>query len=829
MHPLMQEHLDGTTPRTPRGPAPPWAVSPLDPPVDRTATGATPPRSPTPPRLTPPGLPDDDVRSAANILSLTAVLDAKFVQELFGAVHSGNTSTLAVLLHRANTQALSLVCRGADPMGGGGGGLVPPFLPPSPPPRDDAAAVDRSEQAAELVAAFLSRARAPAPAAVNGATRGMMLPRETLLGAAAALGRAEAVRLLLGARADPRTRDDRGCCALHRAAESGNLLTALLVLDRLQANLRLVSLAELTNADGETPEMFAALAGASEICRAFEVFSNMQNDAELRQLGSSLSSPDLLGGHRGVGTGNALVFMDLLAEAHSPAGLAASALLRRSTMGCSLVHSLSRRIPEDEAMLQQLIQQVCQGIAAAEESLLGGTWNSADPGLDPTLRSFATTAELRSSWQRLRTGAMKTSSMRDLEDFWQTHLTAETMISTLQNAVGDTFQLLLTVLWLYTREAWLRHILDSLAAALHAARMVQGNASSSAAEGATGATPLWRSDLPSTLQPIAPLVDALAPCMQLVQSALCWFEEAGIRHTNVTYRPLSLPMLGLQRLIDRHAKLSRRGEVPQGAEPCCGEPGPLPGPAKLGSGTWVALGAGSFFSSMSSRSDAIKRLSRTRCNVLLVIRPDTLDPCYPKHMSLRGSSVDDTLFPIQALFRITQITRSVSSDLDPEICSQGANSRWPVMIVELHATCRHLESLELLERRGNLSAGELEVCSREWMADAPPDEEHERLLAVGEMLSRFSASSAAGPSTSRCNTGRAEVAAQLLEQYAQFAEGSGDPVGAAYALIVKARCGIADSTVDGKRALGLLVDKLGPKHPEIVAARSAWRELGAAV
>lgn len=703
-HPLMQEHSDRVTPRTPRGPVPPWAVSRTAP-VDRTATGATPPRSPTPPRLTPPGLPDDDLRHVANALTLNVIFDAKFVQELFCVTRSGNASMLSSLLQQVNAQALSSVCREQCST------------------QDSATVNERYEQASDLVASFLSKAR------------DLHAPREPLLSAAAIGGHADSVQILLSARADPHACDDQGCSPLHRASSSGNLLVVLLVLDRVQANLRSISLAELTNLDGETPEMFAALAGASDICRAFEVFSDMQNDAELRQLGSNFSPPDAGGGLRGVGTGDVLTFIDLAADVRSPPGTVASALLRRSALGCGLLQSVSKRIPHDEAELRQLIEMTCQGICRAEEILLSSTWNPADPGLDPVVRSFVTTAELRGSWQKLRTDTAKSRGNPSLRDFWQTHLTAEIMVSTLKNAAGDTFQILLTVLWLYTREAWLRHVLDAVAAALHTSTMLQGNDSTNTAEGATGATPHWRSDVPSALQPIVPLVDALAPCMQLVQSALGWFEEAGIRHSSVTYRPLSLPMLGLQRLVDKYVSLRHGAEAGQEAGPISCDRGESQ--AVLGNGAWIALGAGSFFSSMSSRSEAIKKLSRTRCNVLLVVRPDEVGPCYPKHMSLRGSSMDDTLFPLNALFRIVRITRSVSSDLDPEVCSRANSSRWPVMIIELHSTSRHIEALELLERRGSLFPGELEVCLREWMANASPDEEQERILAAGELLARL--------------------------------------------------------------------------------------------
>merc|ERR1719478_1433686 len=114
-------------------------------------------------------------------------------------------------------------------------------------------------------------------------------------------------------------------------------------------------------------------------------------------------------------------------------------------------------------------------------------------------------------------------------------------------------------------------------------------------------------------------------------------------------------MLGLQRLIDRYIAARRDGESDEEQRGSEAMP--------LGSGAWVSLGAGAFFSTTSSRAEAVRRLARTRCNVLLVIRPDEKNPCFPKQMSLRGSSVDDVLFPLGAVFRIVKITRAVSSDL----------------------------------------------------------------------------------------------------------------------------------------------------------------------
>jgi len=415
------------------------------------------------------------------------------------------------------------------------------------------------------------------------------------------------------------------------------------------------------------------------------------------------------------------------------------------------------------------------------------------------------------------------------EDFWQTHLTAATMISTVKGAMGDVFQLLLTILWLYTREAWLRHVVDALVATLHAAGAPQGGfrlgGVVAAAEGATGATP----ELPSALHLVAPLAEALAPFMQLVQSALCWFEEAGIRHSAVTYRPLSLPMLGLQRLVDRYVALRQAGDsaTQQATESA--------GILSSRSSAWVALGAGTFFSSMSSRTEAVQRLMRTRCNVLLSVRPDEVDPCFPKHMSLRGSAVDDTLFSLDAVFRITRITRTVSLELSPEAnvgnASRGSAARWPVMIIELAAGTRFLEAMELLEQRGDLGSGEFEVRLQEWVNEASAADRHDRLLAVGTLLGRCSLDG--NESASR----RAEMAGRLLAQAVDAAEECGDAEGMANALLAKARHALtrqgataggdrAGVEADCRKALSLLAKAVGEDHPVSIAARTDWRDLG---
>lgn len=439
-----------------------------------------------------------------------------------------------------------------------------------------------------------------------------------------------------------------------------------------------------------------------------------------------------------------MTFMDLSASPQSPAGSATASLLKRVVLGNCLMPNLFVRIPDSESELRQLVDKVCHGIVAAEENLLSTPWHAGDPGLDPAVRSFVAAAEVRTTWQSLRSQAAYAVADDGFEDFWHTHLSAKTMTTALQGALGDTFQLLLTVLWLYTREAWLRHILDILACALHtvgASPNPNATNQAGAAEGATGATPLWLPGLPGALQPLAPLVDTLAPCMQLVQSSLSWFEEAGVRHANASYRPISVPMLGLQRLIDRYLSARREMESREAAAAevtatglaVCGPNEPN---VPLGGGAWVSLASGTFFSALSSKSEAIRRMSRTRCNVLLVIRPDEGHPCYPKHMSLRGSTVDDVLFPLGVLFRITRITRTVSSDLDPNVRSA---CRWPVMIIELAAADRFLDVLELLDNRGDLSAGELEIQLQKWIEGAGPDDAGNRRSAAAELLSRLPA------------------------------------------------------------------------------------------
>jgi len=480
-----------------------------------------------------------------------------------------------------------------------------------------------------------------------------------------------------------------------------------------------------------------------------------------------------------------------------------------------------------------MVTETVAGLQRAEEHLLRTQWNAAEAKLEHCLSGFATTAELRSAWQTLRRDCVKSESALKLNDFWQTHLSAETMTTTLQKAKGDLFQLLLTVLWLYTRESWLRHLVDSLAAALLAAASPACASYGSSDDGATGETPL-RSPTLEGLQLgshanslIQPLVESLGPFLQMVQSALAWFEEQGIRHQGAAYRPLSMPMLVLQNLVERYVAV-RRGHGNEEPEE------ESPDGSCLANGTWVTLGGGSFFSAMSSRLDALRRMSRARCNVLLVVRPSCRSPCYPKQMSLKGSAVDDVVFPLGAVFQITRVRRTVSSDLDPDIGGSGANSRWPVMIIELVAACHFLEAVETLERRRMLNDGTMEFMLQQWIDGAAyASEQARRLLSAGDVLASHSQSLITGPGVAHANSGRIEKAAAILTQAASRAEASGDGVTASKALLCLAQMRAKHSdyrqqvVADATRAINLLVKSMGTDHPQTCAARDAWRELGA--
>jgi hypothetical protein len=648
-------------------------------------------------------MPEEDANEAIGGLSLHAAFDAAFMRDLFTAARTGNTVDLSAMLQKMTNNTIAWLSTNTA-----SGAQA-------------ASQAERAEKCSDLMSTFLSKARDTSSPT-----------KDTLLGEAAAGGHVEALQLLMQYRADSMAKDDHGFTVLHRAAESGRLLAVLVVLDRMQSASRALSVSEFTNNDGETPDMLAAFSGSSDICRAFELFGDMQTDAEQRQTGANFSggTTGIPSSHYNAGFGDLLSPLDLLAPAQSAAGQAAAARLRRLAAGCGVVKNLHKRIPEDENDLRNVLGEACNGIHSAEEHLLKTVWNPSDPGLQFPLRGLVVTAEVRAAWQRLRAGVIADERCQQgLCDFWQTHLSADTMIATLMNGRGQTFQVLLTVLWLYTREAWLRHVMDALVTALYVSGSpgVTENSPGNY-DGATGACigevagTAWRLS-PAASKMIMPLADALAPCIQMVQSALSWFEEAGIRHQGMTYRPLSVPIQSLKQLEKYVAQRKTDAET---------------GAGSMENSAWVSLSTGAFFSSMSSRAEALKRLSRTRCNVLLVIRPDDTSPIYPKQMTLRGNAVDDVLFPMGSLFRATRVAKTVSSDLDPEAC-QTASSRWPVHIVELTACDRFADAVELLDRRGEFSSGEFDALVQQWVEGASPEKQADRQLAAGELLTRCAA------------------------------------------------------------------------------------------
>jgi len=788
---LLQEREDGT-PRTPR-PVPPWAIVNDSPAVDLTATGPTPPRSPKPPRAIPPGVPDsENPRRTMVGASLGAQLGPDMAQDLFAAARSGNAKTICALLQSVSSCAHNIVANASG------------------------AAARQSD--AELVATYLSDLR----------NAGGGFPRHTLLGLAASSGHVEVVQALLSARADPLVTDDQGCNALHRAAESGRLLTVLLVLDRIQAKNRTLSTTDLQSTDGKTPEMFAALAGASDICKALEIHSDMQSNVELRHLGPGTTDQAGSTSSNLGAAGEVISLLDLQADARSTAGRTTTAALQRSIAGNGLVQDICGRLPTDADSLKQLVIRVTQGLIAAEDILLTTSWKQSENSNDPILRSFATTASLRCEWQRIRSEAVAAEQVEGLDDYWSTHLTARRMASTLHSSRGDVFQLLLAVLWLYTREAWLCHILDALCSVLCAAGVPHLSlGGSSQIDGTTGAAP---PGLPPSLESLAPLVAALAPFMQMLQSALIWFDEAGRRHTAMTYRPLLLPMRSLQRLIEKY---NRTSEAASNSKDGASLPG---GPNSLQEGTWISLGNGALFSAMSSRQDAIKRMTRMRCSVLLVLKPDDTSPCYPKQMSLSSGVTDDILFPLGALYRVTRMTRK-DIDLDSPHNGSGGG-RWPVVILEVSAASRYVEATELLEQRGDLRPGRLEVQLQLWTNGSPAGRLHDRQLEAGEALLRAAGSRAAVGGNTNGGTGepppgRYEAARTMLDRAAQGAEEAGDVSVAAKAILASARCritagmaSVSEVLPEGKRALRLLEEEFGSSHPETCTVRQAWRDLG---
>ncbi|CAE8724028.1 unnamed protein product [Polarella glacialis] len=790
LHPLLLlgANLEASTPSTPRGPAPPWVVAAASsrsrPPIDRTSTGATPPRMFEQAMTSPLGLPEELAPFAQSHYSpLLGALGASFGQELFRAARSGDASSLKQLLRHAQNSSLGIACQ-SSPLGAA-----------------------TSDQAEEAVAQMLS--------VVRDQNAG-----ETLLGCAAKEGKAATVHLLLESRADPTAVDSRGRMALHRAAESGSLLVTLMVIDRLQGLDRGFTTTDFVDLKGETPGMVAASTGAIEVCRALEAFGDMQNDAEQRRVGNST-------GHEGT-FGGFLAHLDMGLPESLEAANFATTLLRQAALGTAMVPALAPKLSETEPELRELLEQACQKVREAEDMLLGTSWSPNQPGLSSALRSFARTAELRARWQRLRTEAQQAEGRtEELRDFWQTHITAETMASFARSQGGSLQQVYLGVLWLYSREAWLPHVMDSLACALQ--HTADDGMSSPSVDGATGATPLLQrrfddscrsasreeAALASQLRPMA---QALAPMAQLVQGALAYFRACGVQHDGVTYRPIAVPTNSLRKLIDRYlSQREKRLEEASASQPEDLEEG-------IGKdGIWFSLGSGSFCGSLASRAEAEKQLAKLHCNVLLTIQPAAKSPSFPEHLSLKGGG-DDVFYPIGTLFRLVRLSRTTSSEMEPEACPRGTESQWPVTVIELEAADGRPEALELLHRRGLLAPGHLQEQVRSWAEEgaSPGGERRRRLGEAADLLLRCASTC----ESADCKDSYPEAASALLAQSAALAASSGDVLGEVDALLRRAACGARDAALyEAEEAVCLLEASLGSSNPEAQSARATFQAL----
>ncbi|CAE7589674.1 unnamed protein product [Symbiodinium natans] len=557
-HPLLCRSREDTTPR---GPTPPWAVHAYESePVDKTSTGATPPRTLAPTRCSPPGLPEE-LDQTHHQPGLLVALGAGFCRDMFRAARTGDDTLLEKLIKRAYS---------------------------SHPVVHDPSTSALDEGTAEEVSNMLSFARDVGTG-------------ETLLGAAARNGEAQVVKLLLLRSANPTVSDSRGRMALHRAAEGGDLLTTLLVLDRLQSADRFLSVTDFVDNHGETPGVVASAAGSNAVCGALEVFGDMQLNAEQQYIGQ-LRKPG--------------VHSDILASLNlGPEDSAASLQsLKEASLGSILVPKIW---PQAQAAfhLEDELDKAFQGVHQAEELLMKASWKPSEFGLLPGLKQVVRTIDLRVRWQRLRIDAV-TGTDAALDDFWQTHLSAARMAK-LTRAEGNMQQIYLGILWLYTRECWLPHVIEALAGFLRE--------SSAEVTTAEEALPLQR------------LVQALSPMAQLVQAATCFFRQQGVRHEGVTFRPLVLPASLLKSMIDRF--LSSKEEEQQSSTVQERSLDPLADEG-LESGMWFLLSHGSFPTAFASRWDAGKRLAKTNSNVLLAIQADPKSPSFPEHMSLKGGGDD---------------------------------------------------------------------------------------------------------------------------------------------------------------------------------------------
>eukprot|EP00435_Cladocopium_sp_Y103_P024332 s167_g5.t7 len=299
----------------------------------------------------------------------------------------------------------------------------------------------------------------------------------------------------------------------------------------------------------------------------------------------------------------------------------AKQVLREATLGGRLVQQLWQHIPEDRESLDRVLSKAFDGLRRVEELLLCTCWMpTRSTTLDAHWKGFAKTLDLRARWQRIRFEATKSLASSEVEEFWQTHLSAGRMAQ-MTTTPGSLRQLFLGVLWLYTRESWLPHVMDAVAGVLRALE------SEEAASAATAPFPFDE------------LIEALSPMAQLVQAATCFFRSSGVRHEGITFRPLVLSSAALQELIDTYLASKDEYEKVVVSQACVENEAAMV-PALDTGALWFTLSQGSFATSYASRWDAGRRLVQTNANVLLAIQADSRSPSYPEHMSLRGGSDD---------------------------------------------------------------------------------------------------------------------------------------------------------------------------------------------
>eukprot|EP00913_Durusdinium_trenchii_P008633 g8107.t1 len=197
----------------------------------------------------------------------------------------------------------------------------------------------------------------------------------------------------------------------------------------------------------------------------------------------------------------------------------------------------------------------------------------------------------------------------------------------------------------------------------------------------------------------------------------------------------------------------------------------------------------------------------------------------------RGHNVDDSLFPLESIFRIGRITRTVSSELDVDGTSglfKGTSSRWPVIVLEVYAANMYAEVMEALQLRKQVSFEELN--QKEWIASAPAEREAERLYSAGLLFSKIGREK--GGENSAAQTGERktwqEKAAALLLHAAQLAQSVGlMELAAQDALLAKVRLPATDTSraADSRQALSLLKAHVGEGHPLTGSAKELVQEL----